>query len=180
VAGDADADGYTTEDGDCDDGQASVHPGVPTDACDGLDNDCDGDIDEDAVVVESDPYLGDLTDTDFAFGDGFLFPEGDRDIYTFEITDGWFDNFHIQVFIYQVDADVDVTLQLTHLGASGVPADGVVATVDATGLGGWEELNYEGGDFGSDSSGTYTLEVIANQGAACRTPYVLQIGGGWF
>jgi hypothetical protein len=44
---DADADG----DGvlcalDCDDGDASVHPGAE-DVCDGLDNDCDGTIDED-------------------------------------------------------------------------------------------------------------------------------------
>lgn len=42
---DADGDGAATDE-DCDDGNAEIHPGA-IEACDGLDNDCDGDIDED-------------------------------------------------------------------------------------------------------------------------------------
>lgn len=38
---DQDADGYTAEDGDCDDKNAGVHPGA-VDTCDGVDQDCDG------------------------------------------------------------------------------------------------------------------------------------------
>ena len=38
---DADGDGYTVAGGDCDDSDASVFPGA-TEACDGVDNDCDG------------------------------------------------------------------------------------------------------------------------------------------
>ena len=38
--------GYTPFNGDCDDLNLNVHPGQ-TDICDGIDNDCDGDIDED-------------------------------------------------------------------------------------------------------------------------------------
>lgn len=41
---DEDADGHTVADGDCDDGQATTHPGAP-DMWDGVDNDCDGEVD---------------------------------------------------------------------------------------------------------------------------------------
>ncbi len=37
--------GYVSEAGDCDDGDSAVNPGVE-EACDGLDNDCDGEVDE--------------------------------------------------------------------------------------------------------------------------------------
>ncbi len=44
-AEDGDDDGFPLSE-DCDDGDPSVHPGAP-EQCDGVDNDCDGDIDED-------------------------------------------------------------------------------------------------------------------------------------
>ena len=59
VTDDADGDGYTSEE-DCDDSDADVHPGA-SEACDGVDNDCNGEIDE---GVQSTFYV----DTD---GDGF-------------------------------------------------------------------------------------------------------------
>ena len=42
---DADGDGVTAEDGDCDDTDPAVYPGAE-EACDGVDNDCDQEIDE--------------------------------------------------------------------------------------------------------------------------------------
>jgi hypothetical protein len=42
---DADGDGVTTCDGDCDDGNPRAYPGN-TEVCDGIDNDCDGATDE--------------------------------------------------------------------------------------------------------------------------------------
>ena len=38
---DADGDGYTDEDGDCDDSDSSIHIGA-LEICDGVDNNCDG------------------------------------------------------------------------------------------------------------------------------------------
>jgi len=42
---DADCDGYLISEGDCNDNNAAVYPGA-TEVCDGVDNDCDGEVDE--------------------------------------------------------------------------------------------------------------------------------------
>ena len=42
---DGDGDGYTVEAGDCNDADPAVYPGAP-EACDGIDNNCNGGIDE--------------------------------------------------------------------------------------------------------------------------------------
>lgn len=42
---DADNDGYYSEEDDCDDGDASIHPGATETAGDGVDSDCDGEDD---------------------------------------------------------------------------------------------------------------------------------------
>jgi large repetitive protein len=60
---DSDGDGYT-EDEDCDDADASVHPGA-TEVCDGVDNDCDDGVDEDVL------------DTFYADSDGDGFGDAD-------------------------------------------------------------------------------------------------------
>jgi hypothetical protein len=43
---DADNDGYSENQGDCDDTNATVYPGATEDETDGIDNDCDGEVDE--------------------------------------------------------------------------------------------------------------------------------------
>ncbi|NOR76388.1 MAG: hypothetical protein GQ525_14675, partial [Draconibacterium sp.] len=84
---DADADGYTTCDGDCDDNDATVYPGAPELPCDGIDNNCDSNIDESRVdadgdgadeCVDCDDNNPDLN-LDDADGDGYSTCDGDCD-----------------------------------------------------------------------------------------------------
>ncbi len=63
AATDADGDGYFADE-DCNDNDASIHPGA-TELCDGMDNDCDGEIDEEVLTT----YYAD------ADGDGFGDPD---------------------------------------------------------------------------------------------------------
>ena len=68
---DTDGDGFSTCDGDCDDGNPSTFPGAP-DPCDGIDNDCDGDLDEEAVdgmvLMNVNTYDGAVYEIDLATG----------------------------------------------------------------------------------------------------------------
>lgn len=63
-APDSDFDGYSVDEGDCDDSDASVFPHAP-EHTDGVDNDCDGLVDED-VDQDGDGWTSDAGDCDDA------------------------------------------------------------------------------------------------------------------
>ncbi len=54
---DLDRDGYTPNQGDCDDEDAQVHPGAE-EACNGLDDDCDGQVPDDEQDHDGDGFRG--------------------------------------------------------------------------------------------------------------------------
>ncbi len=68
VPADGDGDGFSIADGDCDDGDAGTYPGA-VEYSDGVDNDCDGEVDEDLDATDDDgdglsEWDGDCDDND--------------------------------------------------------------------------------------------------------------------
>jgi hypothetical protein len=66
---DLDGDGWAADEGDCDDYDSSIHPDRE-EICDGIDNDCDGDIDEEAIPTWYLDFDGDGHGTDAFTYDG--------------------------------------------------------------------------------------------------------------
>ncbi len=183
--GDADRDGFTTDEGDCDDGDASVHPDVATDSCDEVDADCDGVVDED---FDGDPYepndtdgydAGNLGDEGEALLHGYLFGPEDEDRFRFEVDDptlGW---FSVETWLYSVPDQADYSLELIWLETSDGSYGGTVGSADEHGVGGEEVIDHPG-SVGTDDGGTYEVVVRSTSGSSCRHPYTLQVlVGGW-
>ncbi len=179
---DADDDGVSRTDGDCDELRADVHPGAQDDTCDGVDQDCDGFVDGGA---QPDPYepndadatwLGDFGEEGETVVLGALFPEADVDAYGFAATDGDFSRFDLEAWAMDVPAGVDLALELAWVSTTG--AEEIVAGADDLGVGGDEVLLW-GGSAGTDDSGVYVLRVTG-QGADCGQRYLLHLlVGSW-
>jgi hypothetical protein len=144
---DEDGDGFSVDE-DCDDGNAEISPAA-SEICDGIDNDCDGEIDESDALDPSTWWLD-------ADGDGY----GDETASTAscETPEG---------YVEPGDADCDDTDSTVNPGASEVcdgvdnDCDGYVddADPDVSGLTTWY-IDYDSDGAGSDS---YTVE-------ACEAP----------
>ena len=179
-AGDADGDGYTVAQGDCNDGEPSVYPGAPTDTCDGLDNDCDGTVDEDSssdvweTNDSSASYLGDLTGSGQTLISGNLHNEDDIDRYQFRVSDGIADWFYMEGWLYGVPRSANYKLELEWIENEGGAWQGLVDSSDTSGNGGFEFVE-NGGSTGTDDGGLYELRVISVSGASCSLPYLIQL-----
>jgi hypothetical protein len=179
--GDADGDGYTVAQGDCDDTRPDVNPGVKKDTCDGVDQDCDGRIDEDFDGDANEPNntqatrLGNFANDAEALAFGYLPDTEDVDYFTFHITEDSLDWFNVETWLYGTPEGAVFTLDLyrdkngwVHLGGDTATGRGSVGMVDFGGTTGW------------DDSGTYLVAIGATKGGSCAAPYTLHLSfGGW-
>ena len=175
---DVDGDGYQVGEGDCDDSDPSVHPGVLVDACDGIDNDCDGRIDENFGGDDYEPndveatYLGTLDGDGFSL-QGYMSPSSDIDIFQFYVDDSWFDWFDIEITLSDVASSADYGLELYWVADDDGESHGLVDESDSGGTGEDEFINYS--YWWGDAAGRYEAIVSSNGAGSCHQPYRLEI-----
>jgi hypothetical protein len=109
----------------------------------------------------------------------WLAPEGDEDAVRVDVTDGLFDLFDVEAFVYVAPSDLDVAVELRWVADPGGRDRGVVASADEHGPGAMEQLNWAGTAL-IDDAGTYEIAVRAVQGGSCEVPVWVQVlVGGW-
>ncbi len=108
---DDDGDGWTENDGDCDDTELRVNPDA-TDLCDDLDNDCSGSVNDDFwdgyELNDTSATSYDCGEVDLSLGwsnsaitlSGLtLSTEDDEDWFTWDADDAWYDNVTVSVSV---------------------------------------------------------------------------------
>ena len=171
---DDDLDGYTEAEGDCNDDDDTVRPGLP-DSCDGVDNDCDDEIDEDARA--EDPFepndsvaheLGDLDAVGSFEVDAFLHDEDDVDRFEFVYTDSLIDLDTLTVELTNFTGDITYKMKIVAVESEDEVFEGFSTPSDDA-----LRFTLESG-LGSDSA-TFRVTISSLGGADCTTPYRLNI-----
>ncbi len=179
---DQDGDGYTIEDGDCNDNDWYTYPGAD-EYCDGEDNDCDGEADEDYWDdYEYNNVLGAATDLGEIDRDGVITSatgidlEGlslhnadDEDWFRFDADDDYYDDVDIYV-VYSGSEEVEVTMQLFKLDW-----DTTIPWEEVTGTG--ELTLEEGGSIWTDDEDDWAVRILpaSDDTISCDTTYSLHI-----
>ncbi|MFT3750920.1 MAG: MopE-related protein [Agriterribacter sp.] len=186
-------DGFVENSSDCNDNDASVHPGAP-EFCDGKDNNCDGVIDEGCGTGTTGAYYskpsGDLynlttwgtnpdgsgtTPTDF--GDGKTFTLANRaNMYT--LTGNWSLTGTLNI---PSDAQLAIngnTLLLTTLTGTGTVSGSATSSLAITGNGDFGTLHFSAGDGGSLKAFTLNRNGTVTIGSALSIYDILTVTSG--
>jgi len=172
---DDDGDGVTENEGDCDDADDQVHPGV-VDDCDGQDSDCDGTVDDDAV--DADPYepndtvdfdIGQLESDDVFEGSAFLHDGADSDRFSFSFEDTTWDFFTLEIDLSWAVDDVLYVMTIENIDTGEILYNSFSTSGERT-------LHFEEGDtFGSADGGNYRVTISSDGSATCLHGYDLSI-----
>ena len=197
LAVDDDSDGFSEEEGDCNDTDASIYPGAAED-CDGIDSSCDGYLDleywDDYEPNDDLDMAYDLGDIDGWFlGTSSITMEnlnfdyaGDEDWFLWRAVDTWYDdpnismtittddvlNLYAQLYVYRSDSDSsELLVDKTLVGTSITITEDDFPVEESTGW--WDAItDWATGLF--DSSDDYFYLKISTAASAwdediCRT-----------
>ena len=178
---DFDEDGFSTQEGDCDDYDPSISP-IAVDDCDGVDNNCNGTIDESAIGGLYEPndtpwngyYLGDYSAGDYTEVQGLISSTNDVDIYEFYVEDGWFDDFAIDFELHALGIQTDFAIELWLVENDSGQTEQLLVSANNLTSGGLERGDFEG-DWLTDDSGYYEFRISAMSGQDCNAHYRLDI-----
>ena len=169
---DDDGDGYTENEGDCDDASATVHPDA-LDGCDGTDEDCDGVLDEDAA--DDDTYepndtsahdLGSVNDSPVQAIQGLLHNNDDVDRFVFSFEDTWSPYFTLSLSLGSIPSGADYRLTVENRMTGEMLSDEV----------GDDNLSVSmTEDLFEDQTADYEIIISSEGGADCNRTYLLTL-----
>ncbi|MED5370358.1 MAG: Ig-like domain-containing protein [Myxococcota bacterium] len=180
---DNDGDGYTENMGDCDDGNPKVSPGE-AEVCDGVDQDCDGDNNEDwwDSYEENESQAGAY---DFGEVDGLLWSgdslsvsgltmsgPGDEDWFVFDVGDNLFESAYFTVQITSLPASGAWVAELYDLD------NGSVLYTSASVSGGGVLRLTKPKEWGTDSDWALRIYPSSWVTKGCSQTYSLRIDAG--